>query len=70
MFLRDLDKATATRVLRIYDAIANASWFNRNQATEWELLKLVLRHVAPDQDEERLRTLCTCDALERFSRSV
>lgn len=70
MLLRDLDPATARRVLRIYDRIAETSWFNCNRATEWELLKLVLRHVARDQDEECLQKLCTREAFERFCRSV
>lgn len=70
MLLRDLDSATAGRVLRIYDCIAETSWFNRNRATEWELLKLVLRHVVRDQDEEYLHKLCTHEAFKRFSRSA
>jgi hypothetical protein len=70
MLLRDLDPVTARRVLHIYDDIAEASWFNRNRATEWELLKLVLRHLAHDQDEEHLQNLCTREAFERFCRSV
>jgi hypothetical protein len=70
MLLRDLDPATARRVLQIYDGIAQAPWFNRNRATEWELLKLVLRHVARDQEEDYLRKLCTREAFERFCRSA
>ena len=70
MLLRDLDPVTARRVLHIYDGIAEASWFNRNRATEWELLKLVLRYVARDHDEEYLQKLCTREAFERFCRSA
>ncbi|GAA3101919.1 hypothetical protein GCM10010520_53840 [Rhizobium viscosum] len=70
MLLRDLDPVTARRVLHIYDGIAQASWFNRNRATEWELLKLVLRHVVQDQDEEYIQKLCTREAFERFCRSA
>ncbi|MBB3463122.1 hypothetical protein FHT92_003753 [Rhizobium sp. BK377] len=70
MLLRDIDPATARRVLDIYEGIAEASWFNRNRATEWELLKLVLHHLTPHQDEEYVRKLCTREAFERFCRSV
>ena len=70
MLLKNLDPPTARRVLRVYDAIADATWFNRNRATEWDLLKLVLRHVARDQDEDYLQKLCIRDALERFRRSA
>lgn len=70
MLLRDLDPVAARRVLHIYDGIAQASWFNRNGASEWELLKLVLRHVARDQDEEYLQKLCIREAFERFCRSA
>lgn len=59
----------ALLIQRVYDRIAEASWFNRNAVTERELLKLILRNYAETpRDETALLNACSEEARGRFSR--
>ena len=56
-------------IQRVYDGIAQASWFNRNAITERELLKLILRnHAGGATDEAALTLACHDEARDRFSK--
>ena len=56
-------------IQRIYDEVAQASWFNRNAVTERELLKLILENYAEyPVDETALLRACDEEARNRFSR--
>jgi hypothetical protein len=59
----------AVLIQRVYDAISQESWFNRNAITERELLKLILQSFAEDvRDEAALLLTCRQEARGRFSR--
>lgn len=60
----------AVLIQRVYDGIAQESWFNRNTVTERELLKLILRTYAEEPgDEAALLRACLGEARGRFSRT-
>jgi hypothetical protein len=59
----------AVLIRRVYDAISQESWFNRNAITERELLKLILsNHAEAFKDEAALLLTCREEARGRFAK--